>query len=125
MATIYRGFSTLQSKKKYSLTDYELARQDLLNYFQIRKGQKLMQPNFGTIIWDQLFEPLNETTQGRITADIKRIASYDPRLRINQVSVVTQTNGLQVQLTLSYVPTDQTESIMLNFDRNATTLTVN
>lgn len=125
MAIIYRGFSTLQSKKKYSLTDYELARQDLLNYFQIRKGQKLMQPNFGTIIWDQLFEPLNETTQGRITADIKRIASYDPRLRINQVSVVTQTNGLQVQLTLSYVPTDQTESIMLNFDRNATTLTVN
>lgn len=125
MAIIYRGFSTLQSKKKYSLTDYELARQDLLNYFQIRKGQKLMQPNFGTIIWDQLFEPLNETTQGRITADIKRIASYDPRLRINQVSVTAQTNGLQVQLTLSYVPTDQTEAIMLNFDRNATTLTVN
>jgi phage baseplate assembly protein W len=123
--TTYRGFSTLVSKKKYSLTDYTLARQDLLNYFQLRRGQKLMQPNFGTIIWDQLFEPLNETTQEIITADIRKIVSYDPRLRVNGVTITEQDSGLQIQISLSYIPSDQTELISMNFDKNSATLTTN
>jgi phage baseplate assembly protein W len=121
----YRGFSTRQNVKKYVLTDFELARQDLLNYFSIRKGEKLMQPSFGTIIWDMLFEPLTEDTQQVITDDITRIISYDPRIAIGQVAVQQQTNGFLIQLTLSYVPTDQVETISLSFDRNSKTLTTN
>jgi phage baseplate assembly protein W len=123
--TTYRGFSTLVNKKKYTLTDYALARQDLINYFNIKKGQKLMQPSFGTIIWDQLFEPLNETTQEIITSDIKRIAGYDPRLAVNQVNVTQVTSGLQVQISLTYIPTDQTDTIMLNFNNSSSKLTTN
>lgn len=123
--TTYRGFSTLVNKKKYSLTDYALAKQDLINYFQIRKGSKLMQPKFGTIIWDQMFEPLNETTRDIITDDIKRIVAYDPRLIINDISVTEELTGLQLHITLTYIPSDQTETINLNFNRNSSTLTTN
>jgi phage baseplate assembly protein W len=123
--TTYRGFSTLVNKKKYNLTDYLLAKQDLINYFHIRKGAKLMQPNFGTIIWDQLFEPLNEITRDCITNDIKRIATYDPRLQMNNVTVTEQKNGLQIELTLTYIPSDQTEIISLNFNKASNTLTTN
>jgi len=119
----YRGFSTHGNPKKYSLTDYELAKRDLLNYFHIRKGEKLMQPNFGTIIWDMLFEPLTEDVQQVITSDVTRIVTYDPRLAVGQVAVTQQDNGFLVQLTLSYIPTDQREQITLNFDRAANTLT--
>jgi phage baseplate assembly protein W len=121
----YRGFSTLVSKKKYSLTDYELAKQDLINYFRIRKGQKLMQPTFGTIIWNQLFEPLNDTTRDIISTDIKRIVAYDPRLQVNNVSVTEQNNGLQIAITLTYIPSNQVETISLNFDKHSATLTTN
>ena len=124
MAT-YNGFSTLVNSKKYTLTDYELAKRDLLNYFYIRKGQKLMQPSFGTIIWDMLFEPLDETTRQIIGQDITKIAGYDPRLRVGQVAITQQDTGLQIQLTLSYVPTNQADTILLNFNRNSETLTVN
>lgn len=123
--TTYRGFSTLVNKKKYSLTDYALAKQDLINYFQIRKGSKLMQPSFGTIIWNQMFEPLNETTRDIITNDIKRIVGYDPRLLINAISVTEELNGIQLQITLTYVPSDQTETLNLNFNRSSATLTTN
>jgi phage baseplate assembly protein W len=123
MAITYRGFSTRTSSKKYTLTDYELAKQDLLNYFSLKKGQKLMQPTFGTIIWDMLFEPLDEGTQDIITQDIIKIVSYDPRLRVGQIAVTTQDTGLLVQLTLSYIPTDQSEMISLNFDKSSQTLT--
>ena len=121
--TTYRGFSTLQSLKKYTLTDFALAQQDLTNYFNLRKGSKLMNPTFGTVIWDQLFEPLNETTQQIITADINRIVGYDPRLQVNNVTVDQQSNGLQIQIGLTYIPTNQTNTIKLNFNRSSQTLT--
>jgi phage baseplate assembly protein W len=121
--TTYRGFSTRQNLKKYTLTDFALAQQDLINYFNMRKGSKLMQPTFGTIIWDQLFEPLNETTQQIITQDINRIISYDPRLQVNSVTVTQQDTGIQIQISLTYIPTDQSNTIALNFNRNSQTLT--
>jgi phage baseplate assembly protein W len=119
----YKGFSTLVTPKKFKVTDFELAKRDLLNYFSIRKGEKLMQPNFGTVIWDLLFEPLNDDIQQLITDDINRIIGYDPRLRAGQVSVVQQTNGFLIQITLSYIPSDQTETIGLAFDQNSKNLT--
>ncbi|HET8688724.1 MAG TPA: GPW/gp25 family protein [Methanosarcina sp.] len=121
---IYKGFSTLQNTKNYSLTDFELAKQDLINYFNIPKGQKLMQPSFGTVIWDMLFEPLDEATQQIITQDVQKIVSYDPRLAVGQVAVTQQSNGLLIQVTLSYVNTDQRDTINLNFNRNSQKLTV-
>ena len=124
MAT-YKGFSTLENKKKYTLTDFALAKRDFLNYFNIRKGDKLMQPSFGTVIWDQLFEPLNETTQTIITNDIKKIISYDPRLSVNGVTVTQQSNGIMIQISLTYIPTNQSETLLLNFDNNSQKLTTN
>ena len=121
----YRGFSTLVDVKKFTLTDFELAKQDLINYFNIRKGQKLMQPNFGTIIWDMLFEPLDDTTRQLIQQDITRIVGYDPRLKVGQVQVTQQDTGFLIQLTLSYVNTNQVETLMLNFDSHNQNLTTN
>jgi phage baseplate assembly protein W len=121
--TTYYGFSTKQNAKKYALTDFELAKQDLINYFNIRKGEKLMQPTFGTIIWEMIFEPLNEDTQQIITADVTKIVGYDPRLSVGQVAVTQQENGFLIQLTLAYIPTNQQETLKLNFDRNANILT--
>jgi phage baseplate assembly protein W len=123
--TTYHGFSTALNAKKYKLTDFVLAKQDLINYFNIRKGEKLMQPTFGTIIWDMLFEPLTEDTQQAITNDITRIVGYDPRFQVGQVAVTQQDRGFMIEITLTYIPTDQTETIALNFDQNSKKLTTN
>jgi|TARA_R110000868_G_scaffold376438_2_gene641290 phage baseplate assembly protein W len=121
----YRGFSTAQNAKRYTLTDYQLAKQDLINHFRIRKGQKLMNPTFGCIIWDMLFEPLDESTQQIITEDINKIANYDPRLRVQQVAVTQEQHGFLIQLSMYYVPNGQTETLSLNFDRTTSSLIVN
>lgn len=121
----YRGFSTLSSPKKYTLNDFALAKQDLINYFSIRKGEKLMQPEFGTIIWNMLFEPLTETVQQEIQEDVTRIVGYDPRLQVGQILVTQQTTGFLIQITLSYVNTNQVDTLALNFKQNSQTLSVN
>ena len=61
--TKFRGFNTVNQVKKFRLTDLDLVKRDLLNHFQIRKGEKLMNPAFGSIIWNMLFEPLTDETK--------------------------------------------------------------
>lgn len=123
MAILYRGFSTVNRSKKFRVTDVELVKQDLLNHFHIRKGEKLMQPNFGSIIWSLLFEPMDDHINKLIIEDVQRIVGYDPRLGLQNITVVTQDNGLQIELDLVYIPTNQSTKMSLNFDANASTLT--
>lgn len=116
---LYKGFSTVNRTKQFRLVDFELVKQDLVNYFNIRKGEKLMNPNFGTIIWDKIFDPLTDSTKTVIMQDIQRIIAYDPRLAAQDVAVTEYDRGLQVELTLLYIQTNQTDRLSLQFDQQS------
>jgi phage baseplate assembly protein W len=120
---MYRGFSTVNRKKKFRLTDFELVRQDLINHFYIRKGEKLMNPGFGTIIWNVLHEPLTDNLKSIITTDIKNIVSSDPRLAVDRVMITEYDQGLQIDLELRYVQTNQNSLLNLRFDNQSNQLT--
>ena len=123
MAIMYRGFSTIGRDRKFRLTDFELVKQDLINHFYIRKGEKLMNPDFGTIIWNVVHEPLTEDLKSVIVTDIKAIAGYDPRISIDNVVITEYDQGIQVELQLRYVQTNQTNLLNLQFDNQSNTLT--
>lgn len=114
---IYHGFSTLVRRKRFHLTDFELAKQDLLNHLHIRKGEKLMNPDFGTIIWNMLFEPLTPEVKAIIANDLTRIVNYDPRLAIEELTIAEFQNGIQVQLVLRFLTTNQVDTMRVTFDQ--------
>lgn len=116
MAIMYRGFSTVGRNRKFRLTDFELVKQDLINHFYIRKGEKLMNPNFGTIIWNIIHEPLTEDLKSVIITDINEIASYDPRLSVDNVIVTEYAQGIQIELDLRYVQSNQSSQLTLQFN---------
>lgn len=116
---LYRGFSTVNRFKKFRVTDFELCKQDLLNYFNIRKGSKLMNPGFGTVIWDMLFEPLTDAAKSIIIDDIKKVVSYDPRIAVSNVIITEYEHGLQIQIDLTYVQLNNTQVLYLQFARDA------
>lgn len=122
MATTYKGFSTIGQTGKFRLTDFDLVKQDIINNFQIRKGEKLMNPDFGTIIWNVIHEPLTEDLKAVIISDIKKIAAYDPRVSIDNVVVTEFSQGIQVELQLRYVQTNQINVMELQFDNETSTL---
>ena len=122
--TTYSGFSTYNRLRKFTLTDFELVRQDLFNHFSIRKGEKLMNPKFGTIIWDLLFEPLTDDIKEIITDDIKTIVEYDPRVAADNVVITEYDRGIQIELELRYVLTNQSSAMALKFERDSRTLTL-
>jgi phage baseplate assembly protein W len=123
MAILYKGFSTVGRNKKFRLTDFELIKQDLVNHFHIRKGEKLMNPNFGTIIWNVLYDPFTPELKSAIIADIKAIAAYDPRVSIDNVIVTEYETGIQIELELRYLQTNQTNLMNLRFNNQNRTLT--
>lgn len=123
MASTYRGFSTLTKSRNCRLTDFELIKQDIMNHFNIRKGEKLMRPDFGTIIWNVLFEPFTADLKAIITEDVKAIASYDPRVSFDNIVVTEYEQGLLIELQLRYLSTNQTNVMLMNFNGETNTLT--
>lgn len=117
--TKYTGFSTVESGQKYKLTDFDLVKRDIQNHFAIRKGEKLMNPDFGTIIWNMIFEPLNQDTKNTIVQDIKRIIAAEPRVAARNVIVTEYDRGIQIELELVYISTNQVGKILANFDRSS------
>lgn len=78
-----------------------------------------MNPGFGTIIWDMLFEPLTDATKSMIIDDIKKVVSYDPRISVSNVIITEYDHGLQIQIDLTYVQLNNTQSLYLQFERDA------
>lgn len=123
MAILYRGFSTIDRAKKFRLTDIDLVKRDLLNHFSVRKGERVMNPNFGTIIWSLLFEPMDDQTHQLIVDDVTNIVGYDPRLSLTNINIIEQDAGIQIELDLLFLPTNQATNMSLQFDQDSTTIT--
>jgi phage baseplate assembly protein W len=116
--SLYRGFSTLnKKKKKFNLTDFELAKQDLSNHLHTRKGERVGNPNFGTIIWGLLFEPLTDEVKGAIEEDLTKIINADPRLRTNGLTITEYMHGLQAVIDLTFKETDERSAMLVLFDK--------
>ncbi len=114
----YRGFSTVSRKSKnFALYDFELIKQDILNHFYVRQGERLMQPAFGTIIWDLIFEPLTDEIQNLILQNVNQIFNSDPRVQAGNILITPYETGLEIKCTLQYVLYNIQESMQLKFDQ--------
>ena len=113
----YKGFSTINTtSENFGLFDFDLIKQDLLNHFNIRQGERLMNPTFGTIIWDLLFEPLTADIKYAITQNVNTIINYDPRIVADEVIVTAYDSGIQIECMLTYRPYNIRQALQLRFD---------
>lgn len=114
----YKGFSSIgTSNAGTSLYDFDLIKQDILNHFNTRKGERLMNPNFGSIMWDLLMEPLTNQVRDALTADITAICNFDPRVVPTAMNLTEYPTGYVLELTLALVGTDQSSNMKLTFDQ--------
>lgn len=120
----YRGFSTVDPEaNSHVLYDIALIKQDLINHFHIRQGEKLSDPEFGTIVWDVLFEPLTDVVKNAIIENVSRIVNYDPRVTVNKITVDSYESGILIECELVYLPYSIVEKMQLRFDESAGFLT--
>jgi|TARA_B110000908_G_scaffold143123_1_gene171842 phage baseplate assembly protein W len=114
----YRGFSTVANTKTFSIYDFELIKQDLINHFHIRQTEKLSDPTFGTIIWDILYEPFTIEVQEAIIDDVTRIVNYDPRIQASNIEIDTYEQGIQIDCAITFLPFGVTDQLRFRFDKD-------
>ena len=115
----FKGFSSRADNQNFKVYDFECAKQDLINRLSVRKGERVENPEFGTIIYDLLFEPFTEALKDAITEDITANLNADPRIGTEEITVVEADHGIAIQATLKYIPLDITEKLAFKFDENS------
>ena len=115
----FKGFSSRADKKNFKLYDFEVAKQDLINRLSIRKGERVENPEFGTIIYDAIFEPFTEQLKDAIVEDVTSNLNADPRIATEEILVTEADKGIAIQATITYVPLNITEKLRFNFDENS------
>ena len=88
-----------------------------MNHFYTRKGERVMDPEFGSIIWDLLYEPIDESTKEDLVEDCKTIIASDPRVQLIDLILDDVGNGIRVDIQLNVLPFNQQASMQVNFER--------
>jgi phage baseplate assembly protein W len=115
----FKGFSSKAEKQNFKVYDFECAKQDLINRLSVRKGERVENPEFGTIIYDCLFEPFTEDLRDQIIDDITENLNADARISTQEILVSEKDYGIAIQATITYVPLDITEKLQFSFDENS------
>lgn len=118
MAT-FIGYSTINQYKKFTLTDGELVKRDLLNAFNIRQGTLPGRPGYGSTLLDYVFESQDTTTERAILAEIQKIAGGDPRIYISDANYYPQQNGVLIELQVQIVPSTTVEQLNIFFNQES------
>lgn len=121
MATgVYKGYSSFefQATKNFRLNDIEIVKLDLLNHIFTRRGERVMLPNFGTLIPDIVFEPLDNDTIDIVESELETVFDYDPRIELISLDIRPDFDGslLVVEALLRYIELNTTELFDFNIE---------
>ena len=113
------GFSTYgKLRPPFTLVDIDLVKQDLMNHFMTRKGERLMRPDYGSIAHELLFEPFDDLTRQEIIDDTMDIVTSEPRVRLIDIDVQETDYGIGLAIQLEFLPSYTVDQLFVKFDRN-------
>ena len=110
-------------------TTLEQAGSNIKNLLLTAKGERIMQPNFGSRLRELLFEQYTEDLSSRIQSEIQEaISTWLPYINISNVNIIQSdedpnTTNVSIDFALNYEP-DRFESITLNFEGNSESTSV-
>jgi phage baseplate assembly protein W len=117
-APYFVGFNTVdQPNPPYSLTNIELIKRDINNQFATPLGSRLMLPNFGTRIYEYLFDPFDEYTKNAIIEDAVNVIQSEPRVQLVDIQVYQEDQALTVAMVLLFQPESITDSLFVTFSQ--------
>jgi len=89
--------------------DESAIKQAIVNLLLTNKGERLMNPKYGSDIRSYLFEPMDFGTANQIKNNIRdTIETFEPRIRVLQISATPNfdDNGFDITMTYNVIGTD-------------------
>lgn len=88
-----------------------------MNTFQTRRGERVMRPNYGTIIYDLLMDPMDEITEEAVVEDVRNILRGEPRVEIVDIELRVMEEVLRIDVVLNFAPHNIVEKLFIEYDR--------
>lgn len=109
-----------------SFDDSTVAGNNLKMLLSTRRGERRMNPEFGSSVWEYLFENISDSSPDVIEDIIRKdVAIWVPEIIIKTVDILQKTENLNIytlHLTISYYTNKFDKNIqVLNFDLNVNT----
>ena len=118
MVAKFKGFNTIDKiRAPYTLQGQDLVKRDLLNTFYTKKGERVMRPEYGSIIWDLLMNPDDTVTEREIRDDVLRIIDGDPRVEHLYTTVIYMDNTIRIEINLKYLILNNEDVLFLEYTR--------
>jgi phage baseplate assembly protein W len=94
---------------------------NLINLLLTAKGERVLNPNFGTLLRAQLFNPITPTSFSNLEGSIlDSIQTYIPEIRVDNINFIESeefnTNTLIINITYQILISGDTDSITVNFE---------
>ena len=105
------------------MSDTELVKRDILNHFQTRRGERLHNPEYGSIIWELTFEAMTDDLREAILADAQRIIADEPRVRVTDITIDEFRYGFQIEMNLYFINENIAEPMYVQFNQEAQLMT--
>ena len=113
------GFNTIGQDKKFTLTDYDLIKRDILNAFNIRRGEMPGRPDVGSKIWEMVYDPNDVVTERAVENEIRRIIESDSRAEIQSLTITQTHNTINAEIRVLLAPDSSVESLYITFNRDS------
>lgn len=114
----FKGFSTVnRSRPSFKLNDVQLIKQDIMNALTTRRGERVMRPNFGTDIFDYLFEPIDDV-RDLIHDEVERVLSFEPRVANPEITIREYSHGFEVKVGVDFLPDFTREQLIVRYKRD-------
>ena len=83
--------------------DRSAVRNSLFNIFNWRRGQRILNPLFGNIIYEYVYEPLNDITLKNLRAGVLQMLEYEPRISIISLDITPNIEQHTIYVQLKYI----------------------
>lgn len=101
---IFKDIMIPLTNKFNSNFDISAIRQSIQNIFSWKKGQRILNPEFGNDLQSFVYEKINNMTVENIKLTINRMLKYEPRIIVTSIDVnsteeTTDKNEINVSIT--------------------------
>ena len=83
------------------------------------KGERLMRPQFGCTIWDQLFDPINSNTLGQMAQGVREaLSQWEPRIELELVEALPDHDAdgkVRIEITYRVKATNDRRNLVYPF----------
>lgn len=83
--------------------DTNAVKQSLKNIFEWRRGERILDPLFGNIIYDYVYEPINDITIRNLRDGIIRMLQYEPRINVISLDITPSEDQNTIYVIVKYI----------------------